>query len=164
MEEAAKKWFRLAPGATVRLKSAYIVKCDGFTKDAAGKINEILCSYIPESKSGNDTSGLSVKGTIHWVSVRHAIPAEVRLYERLFKVENPATEEGDFKEYINEDSLKVIANAWVEKSLEKATTVTRYQFLRKGYFCLDKESTKDKLVFNRTVTLKDAWSKEVKKH
>jgi len=164
MEEAAKKWFRLAPGASVRLKSAYIVKCDGFAKDIAGKINEIHCSYIPESKSGNDTSGLSVKGTIHWVSVPHAIPAEVRLYERLFKVENPASEEGDFKDYINEDSLKVIANAWVEKSLEKATTVTRYQFLRKGYFCLDKESTKDKLVFNRTVTLKDAWSKEVKKH
>ncbi len=164
MEEAAKKWFRLAPGAMVRLKSAYIVKCDGFTKDTDGKITAILCSYIPESKSGNDTSGISVKGTIHWVSVTHAIPAEIRLYERLFKVENPASEESDFKDYINEDSLKVIANAWVEKSLEKATTATRYQFLRKGYFCLDKESAKNKLVFNRTVTLKDAWSKEVKKH
>ena len=164
MEEAAKKWFRLAPGAMVRLKSAYIVKCDGFTKDTDGKITAIHCSYIPESKSGKDTSGISVKGTIHWVSVAHAIPAEIRLYERLFKVENPASEESDFKDYINEDSLKVITNAWVEKSLEKATTATRYQFLRKGYFCLDKESAKDKLVFNRTVTLKDAWSKEVKKH
>ena len=164
MEEAAKKWFRLAPGAMVRLKSAYIVKCDGFTKDTDGKITAILCSYIPASKSGNDTSGISVKGTIHWVSVTHAIPAEIRLYERLFKVENPASEESDFKDYINEDSLKVIANAWVEKSLEKATTATRYQFLRKGYFCLDKETAKNKLVFNRTVTLKDAWSKEVKKH
>ena len=164
MEEAAKKWFRLAPGATVRLKSAYIVKCDGFTKDTDGKITAIHCSYIPESKSGNDTSGISVKGTIHWVSVADAIPAEIRLYERLFKVENPASEEGDFKDYINENSLQIITNAWVEKSLEKAVTTTRYQFLRKGYFCLDKESTSDKLVFNRTVTLKDAWSKEVKKH
>ncbi len=164
MEAAAKKWFRLAPGAIVRLKSAYIVKCDGFVKDAAGLVTEIHCSYIPESKSGSDTSGLSVKGTIHWVSAQHALPAEVRLYDRLFKVENTATEEGDFKEYINEDSLKVISNAWVEPSLAKGTTANRYQFLRKGYFCIDKDSTADKLVFNRTVTLKEAWSKEVRKH
>ena len=164
MEEAAKKWFRLAPGAAVRLKSAYIVKCEGFTKDANGIVNEINCSYLPETKSGHDTSGMSVKGTIHWVSVSHAVPAEVRLYERLFKVENPAAEDGDFKEYINEDSLKIISNAWVEHSLLSGTTATRYQFLRKGYFCLDKESTLNKLVFNRTVTLKDAWSKEAKKH
>ncbi len=164
MEEAAKKWFRLAPGARVRLKSAYIVQCDGFTKDENGLVNEIHCSYLPETKSGSDTSGLSAKGTIHWVSVPHALPAEVRLYERLFKVENTASEEGDFKEYINEDSLKIISNAWVEPSLQTGTTATRYQFLRKGYFCLDKESTADKLVFNRTVTLKDAWLKEVKKH
>ena len=164
MEEAAKKWFRLAPGAAVRLKSAYIVKCEGFIKDANGIVNEIHCSYLPETKSGHDTSGMSVKGTIHWVSVSHAVPAEVRLYERLFKVENPAAEDGDFKEYINEDSLKIISNAWVEHSLLSGTTATRYQFLRKGYFCLDKESTANKLVFNRTVTLKDAWSKEAKKH
>jgi glutaminyl-tRNA synthetase len=164
MEEAAKKWFRLAPGATVRLKSAYIVKCDGFTKDANGVVNEIHCTYLPETKSGNDTSGITVKGTIHWVSVQHAIPAEVRLYERLFKVENPGNEEGDFKDYINEDSLKIIETAWVENSLLSATTDSRYQFLRKGYFCLDKESTAGKLVFNRTVTLKEAWSKEVRKH
>ena len=164
MEEAAKKWFRLAPGAAVRLKSAYIVKCEGFTKDANGIVNEIHCSYFPETKSGHDTNGMSVKGTIHWVSVSHAVPAEVRLYERLFKVENPAAEDGDFKEYINEDSLKTISNAWVEYSLLSGTTATRYQFLRKGYFCLDKESTANKLVFNRTVTLKDAWSKEAKKH
>ena len=163
MEVAAKKWFRLAPGATVRLKSAYIVQCDGFSKDGNGIVNEIHCSYLPATKSGHDTSGISVKGTIHWVSVAHAIPAEVRLYERLFKVENTANEEGDFKDYINEDSLKIISNAWVERSLQTATTASRYQFLRKGYFCLDKESTPDKLVFNRTVTLKDAWSKEVKK-
>ena len=164
MEEAAKKWFRLAPGARVRLKSAYIVQCDSFTKDENGLVNEIHCSYLPETKSGNDTSGLSAKGTIHWVSVPHALPAEIRLYERLFKVENTASEEGDFKEYINEGSLKIITNAWVETSLQIGTTDTRYQFLRKGYFCLDKESTADKLIFNRTVTLKDAWLKEVKKH
>ena len=164
MEEAAKKWFRLAPGAAVRLKSAYIVKCEGFTKDANGIVNEIHCSYFPETKSGHDTSGMSVKGTIHWVSVSHAVPAEVRLYERLFKVENPSAEDGDFKEYINKDSLKIISNAWVEHSLLSGTTATRYQFLRKGYFCLDKESAANKLVFNRTVTLKDAWSKEAKKH
>ena len=163
MEEAAKKWFRLAPGARVRLKSAYIVQCDGFTKDGNGIVNEIHCSYLPDTKSGNDTSGISVKGTIHWVSATHALPAEIRLYERLFKVENPSTEEGDFKEYINPGSLKILLNAWVETSLQTATTATRYQFLRKGYFCLDKESAPEKLVFNRTVTLKDAWSKEVKK-
>ena len=114
MEEAAKKWFRLAPGARVRLKSAYIVQCDGFTKDGNGIVNEIHCSYLPETKSGNDTSGISVKGTIHWVSATHALSAEIRLYERLFKVENPSTEEGDFKEYINPGSLKILLNAWVE--------------------------------------------------
>jgi glutaminyl-tRNA synthetase len=163
MEVAAKKWFRLAPGATVRLKSAYIVRCDGFTKDADGIVNEIHCSYLPETKSGHDTSGMSVKGTIHWVSVAHALPAEVRLYERLFKAENPSTEEGDFKEYINEDSLTIIPDARVERSLANATIASRYQFLRKGYFCLDKESTPEKMVFNRTVTLKDAWSKTANK-
>ena len=164
MEEAAKKWFRLAPGARVRLKSAYIVQCDGFTKDGDGIVTEIYCSYLPETKSGNDTSGISVKGTIHWVSAEHALPAEVRLYERLFKVEDPSNEERDFKEYINKDSLKVIGNAWVEPSLLEGTVTARYQFLRKGYFCFDKVSTPEKLVFNRTVTLKDAWSKEVKKY
>ncbi len=164
MEVAAKKWFRLAPGATVRLKSAYIVKCDGFTKNEAGNIDAIHCSYIPESRSGNDTSGISVKGTIHWVSAAHAIPAEVRLYERLFKVENTADEEGDFKSYINEGSLTIISNAMAEASLAAATTEGRYQFLRKGYFCADKESAPGRLIFNRTVTLKDAWSKEVKKN
>ena len=163
MEVPAKKWFRLAPGAMVRLKSAYIVKCDDFVKDADGNITEIHCTYLPESKSGSDTSGISVKGTIHWVSAAHAAAAEVRLYDRLFKVENPAAEEGDFKEYMNPNSLQTIATAYIEPSLKNATADSRYQFLRKGYFCLDKDSTKDKLVFNRTATLKDAWVKEVKK-
>jgi glutaminyl-tRNA synthetase len=164
MEVAAKKWFRLAPGAMVRLKSAYIIKCESFIKDDNGNITTIHCTYIPESKSGNDTSGISVKGTIHWVSAAHAIPAEVRLYDRLFKAENPAAEEGDFKDNINPDSLQVISNAFTEPSLANATSTTRYQFLRKGYFCLDKDATKDKLIFNRTVTLKDAWGREVKKN
>ena len=163
MEVPAKKWFRLAPGAAVRLKSAYIVKCEGFTKDANGNVIEVHATYIPESKSGSDTSGISVKGTIHWVSVQHAVTAEVRLYDRLFKVEEPDNQTGDFKEYLNPDSLKVLNNVYVEPSLKNAEA-TPFQFIRKGYFCLDKDSTKDKLVFNRTVTLKDAWAKEVKKN
>ncbi|MGB5007190.1 MAG: glutamine--tRNA ligase/YqeY domain fusion protein [Ferruginibacter sp.] len=163
MEEPAKKWFRLAPGAMVRLKSAYIVKCESYIKDPSGKVTEIHCTYIPESRSNHDTSGISVKGTIHWVSVAHAVKAEVRLYDRLFTSENPLGDEGDFKDSINPDSLKVIHNAMVEPSLAEATLESRYQFIRKGYFCLDKDSTPDQLVFNRTVTLKDAWAKEVKK-
>jgi glutaminyl-tRNA synthetase len=158
MEEPAKKWFRLAPGASVRLKSAYIVTCDSFIKDDSGKITEIHCHYHPDSKSGSDTSGIAVKGTIHWVCAQHATKAEVRLYDRLFKVENPSSEEGDFKDYINPDSLH-IAEAYIEPSLLNATPESRYQFLRKGYFCLDNDSTADRLVFNRTVTLKDAWTK-----
>jgi glutaminyl-tRNA synthetase len=164
VEEPAKKWFRLTPGAMVRLKSAYIVKCESFVKDADGNVTEIHCSYIPESKSGSDTSGISVKGTIHWVCAAHAVHAEVRLYDRLFTVENPLGEEGDFKDTINPNSLQIITNAMVEPSLKEATLESRYQFIRKGYFCLDKDTTPDKLVFNRTVTLKDAWAKEVKKN
>ena len=164
MEEPAKKWFRLAPGAMVRLKSAYIVKCESFVKDADGNVTEIHCTYIPESRSNNDSSGVSVKGTIHWVSAAHALTVAVRLYDRLFTVENPLGEEGDFKETINPNSLQVITNAMVEPSLKEATLETRYQFIRKGYFCLDKDAASDKLIFNRTVTLKDAWAKEVKKN
>jgi glutaminyl-tRNA synthetase len=163
MEEPAKKWFRLAPGAMVRLKSAYIVRCDEFTKDDSGAIREIRCSYIPESRSGQDTSGIQVKGTIHWVSAKHAAKAEVRLYDRLFRVEDPASEEGDFKAYINSDSLHIIPEAMIETSLLDAKPEDRFQFIRKGYFCLDKDSQPGKPVFNRTVTLKDAWTKEVKK-
>lgn len=163
MEEPAKKWFRLAPGALVRLKSAYIVKCESFVKDSHGIVQEVHCTYLPESQSGHDTSGISVKGTIHWVSVASAIPAEIRLYDRLFKVENPSQEEGDFKDYINPESLQVITNAFAEASLSSAKNGSVYQFIRKGYFCVDKESEASKLVFNRTVSLKDAWAKEVKK-
>ena len=163
MENPPKKYFRLFPGSMVRLKSAYIIQCNEVVKDADGNIIELKCTYLPESKSGNDTSGIHVKGTLHWVSAAHAVKVEVRLYDRLFKVEDPSSEEGDFKEYINPNSLQVISNAYAEPALKDAQFEERYQFLRKGYFCLDKDSTADKLIFNRTVTLKDAWAKESKK-
>ncbi len=164
MEVAAKKWFRLAPGNKVRLKNAYIVECTGSKKDENGKVTEVYCTYIEGTRSGQDNSGLSVKGTIHWISVDHAVPAEIRLYDRLFKVENPGVEEGDFKDYINPDSLQILTNAWVEPSLTAANPDDHYQFIRKGYFSLDSNKNADgKLVFNRTVTLKDAWAKEVTK-
>jgi glutaminyl-tRNA synthetase len=163
MENPPKKFFRLFPGGMVRLKGAYIIKCDEAVKDNTGKIIQLNCSYIPESKSGNDTSNIKVKGTLHWVSIAHAITAEVRLYDRLFKVEDPSSEEGDFKDYINPDSLQVIEKVYAEPSLKNANINERYQFLRKGYFALDKNSTSEKLIFNRTVTLKDTWAKEVKK-
>ncbi|MDP4263865.1 MAG: glutamine--tRNA ligase/YqeY domain fusion protein [Bacteroidota bacterium] len=163
MENPPKKFFRLAPGKMVRLKSAYIIQCDEVIKDATGNVVELHCSYIPESQSGNDTSGINVKGTLHWVSVKHAITAELRLYDRLFKVEDPSSEEGDFKEYINPGSLQVIKAVYAEPELKNAKFDERYQFLRKGYFTLDKDSSTSGMVFNRTVTLKDAWAKEQKK-
>lgn len=164
MENPSKKFFRLGVGLAVRLKSAYIIKCTGFKKDDSGNITEVYAEYLPESKSGNDTSGLNVKGTIHWVSVPHAKTAEVRLYDRLFKVEDVGNAEGDFKMYINPESLQVLHNVYIEPALAKATHEERYQFIRKGYFCLDEDSTPEKLVFNRTVSLKDTWAKEVKKN
>lgn len=163
MEVPAKKYFRLAPGAMVRLKSAYIVRCDSFKKDANGIVTAIYCSYIPNSKSGADTSEIKVKGTIHWVSAAHALEAAIRLYDRLLKVENAADEAGDFKDYINPLSLQLLPKVYVEPSLINATTAISYQFIRKGYFCLDKDSNSNKLVFNRTVSLKDAWAKETSK-
>jgi len=163
MEVAPKKYFRLAPGQMVRLKSAYIIKCDEVIKDTDGNLIELHCSYIPESKSGSDTSGINVKGTLHWVSVAQSIQAEIRLYDRLFKVEDVANAEGDFKDHINPDSLQVIPTAFAEPALISDAPNSTYQFIRKGYFVLDKESTEAKLVFNRTVTLKDGWAKEAKK-
>ena len=163
MEEPSKKYFRLAPGAMVRLKSAYIVQCNGFEKDDNGIITAVLCTYIPTSKSGHDTSDIKVKGTIHWVSVAHALEVEIRLYDRLLQVENAAAEEGDFMDYINPASLQIISKVYVEPSLQSALIEQSFQFIRKGYFCIDKDTTADKLIFNRTVTLKDAWAKEVKK-
>lgn len=163
MEHPAKKWFRLAPGARVRLKSAYIVQCDSFLKDADGNIREIYCTYLPETKSGSNASGVTVKGTIHWVSAAHAAVAEVRLYDRLFKAEDVASTGGDLTDHINPDSLQVIRQAYIEPSLQQARPSVPYQFIRKGYFCLDKNSTPAHLIFNRTVTLKDAWVKETRK-
>ena len=160
METPEKKFFRLAPGKMVRLKSAFIVECTGFEKDENGKVSLIRARYVPESKSGQDTSGLQVKGVIHWVSAQHAVPAEIRLYERLFNVEDPSSEEGDFKEYINPDSLHLMKNAMLEPSLQHAKTGMLFQFMRKGYFTPDSESSAENLVFNRTVTLKDSFVKD----
>ncbi len=162
MENPPKKFFRLFPGGMVRLKGAYIIKCEEVVRDNAGEIIELRCTYIPESRSGSDTSGINVKGTIHWVSVPHAVEAEVRLYDRLFSVENPAADERDFKELINPNSLETV-RAFVEPALVEATrsgSLTNVQFMRKGYFILDPDSTDTLPVFNRTVTLKDGWAKE----
>lgn len=162
MENPPKKYFRLAPGQMVRLKSAYIIQCEKVLKDDSGNITEVHCSYIPESKSGSDTSGIQVKGTLHWVSVKHAISAEVRLYDRLFKVEDPSSEEGDFKDYINPDSLQTIQSVFAEPALKNALLSDSFQFIRKGYFVLDKDSSASGMVFNRTVGLKDTWAKNSK--
>jgi glutaminyl-tRNA synthetase len=162
IENPPKKFFRLFPGGMVRLKGAYIIRCDEAVKDAAGNITQLNCTYFPESRSGHDTSGINVKGTLHWVSIAQSITAEVRLYDRLFQVEDPSNEEGDFKSYINPGSLQLLTNVYAEPALKNAKFADRFQFLRKGYFCLDKDSH-GRLVFNRTVGLKDAWAKEVKK-
>ena len=163
MEVPPKKFFRLGVGLMVRLKGAYIVKCEGFKKDDAGNVTEVHCSYLPESKSGHDTSGINVKGTIHWVSIPHAKTAEVRMYDRLFRVEDPSSEEGNFKDYINPDSMHVLPAVYIEPAMIDAKPGDRVQFMRKGYFCVDIDSTPGKLIFNRTVTLKDAWAKEQRK-
>ncbi len=163
MEQPPKKFFRLFLGGMVRLKGAYIIKCDEVIKDESGNIIQLNCSYIPESKSGNDTSNIKVKGTLHWVSIAHAVTAEVKLYDRLFKAEDPSNEEGDFKDYINENSLQIIDKVYAEPALKDAKPGEHYQFLRKGYFTLDKDSTVNNPIFNRTVTLKDTWAKELTK-
>jgi glutaminyl-tRNA synthetase len=158
MEVPVKKWFRLAPGAMVRLKSAFVIRCDSFVKDDEGVVKEIHCTYFPESKSGHDTSDLKVKGTIHWLSAKYAAQAEIRLYDRLFTVENPAMED-DFKNFINPHSLEIINTALIEPYLLDAEEGKNYQFIRNGYFCVDKDSKPGKLVFNRTATLKDSFKK-----
>ena len=162
MENPPPKYFRLSPGGMVRLKSAFIIRCDEAVKDSDGNITELRCTYIPESRSGQDTSGLKVQGVIHWLSAEHAKTAEVRLYDRLFRVEDPAAEE-DFKSTINPDSLEVISKAYVEPALMEAGSGDRFQFTRLGYFCADPDSGSAGMVFNRTVTLKDTWAKEQKK-
>ncbi|HNL39831.1 MAG TPA: glutamine--tRNA ligase/YqeY domain fusion protein [Saprospiraceae bacterium] len=162
MENPPPKYFRLSPGNMVRLKSAYIIRCDEVEKDASGNITALHCTYIPESRSGQDTSGLKVQGVIHWLSVSDAVPAEVRLYDRLFQVEDPASEE-DFKSTLNPDSLRMLDNAMIEPALARVQAGDKFQFTRLGYFCVDPDSTAAKPVFNRTVTLKDTWAKEQKK-
>ncbi|MFY8129179.1 MAG: glutamine--tRNA ligase/YqeY domain fusion protein [Chitinophagaceae bacterium] len=163
LEDAPKKYFRLTPGQSVRLKSAYIIKCDEVVKDDNGKIIQVNCSYFPNSKSGNDTSGVAVKSTIHWVNATDAVPVTIKEYDRLFMVENVDAQEGDFKNYINPNSLHTITTALAEPALLNASLSDRFQFLRKGYFCMDEDSTPNNLIFNRTVTLKDSWAKEQKK-
>lgn len=162
MEEPTKKYFRLGPGLSVRLKSAYIVTCDSYDKDAQGNITTVYVTYHPNSKSGSDTSGIHVKGTLHWVSAQHAVKVILNEYDRLFNVEDLNSAEGDFKEYINPNSLKTV-EAYAEPAIVNDHSDARFQFLRKGYFYRDPASTSNNLVFNRTVTLKDAWAKEQKK-
>jgi len=161
METPPPKFFRLKPGGEVRLKYAYIIKCDEVIKDASGNVVELRCTADLGSKSGGPTSSRKIKGTIHWVSSAHAIDAEVRLYDRLFTVPEPDAA-GDFKQHLNPRSLEVAA-AKCEPSLKDARPELRYQFERLGYFALDKESAPGKPVFNRTITLKDTWARESQK-
>jgi glutaminyl-tRNA synthetase len=164
MENPPKKYFRLSPTTAVRLKSAYIIKYVSHTNDENGNVQEIQVEYFPNSKSGEDTSGIAVKGVIHWVSAKHAVKAEIRMYDRLFTSENPMAEEGDFKDFMNPHSLTVIPAALVEPSLKKTKVGERFQFMRKGYFATDLDSTPEHLIFNLTVGLKDSWAKEQKKN
>lgn len=160
MEEAPKKYFRLTPGNEVRLKSAYIVKCTGCKKDEAGNVVEVYAEYDPETRSGLPGSNRKVKGTIHWLSAEHSLDAEVRLYDRLFLDEDPSSVEGKtLEEMLNPNSLQVLPNAKVEEFLQGAEVGDKFQFQRTGYFVVDKDSSKGHLVFNRTVSLKDTWSK-----
>lgn len=163
MEDAPKKFFRMTPGQEVRLKNAYIVKCTGCKKDDQGNISEVYAEYDPMTKSGLSDANRKVKGTLHWLSAAHCLPAEVRLYDRLFSVENPSADERDFRELINPDSLQLRTNCYVEEFLKDARPLDRFQFQRIGYFNVDSDSTPEKLVFNRTVSLKDSWAKEQKR-
>ena len=162
MEEAPKKFFRMTPGKEVRLKNAYIVKCTGCRKNELGEVEEIFCEYDPDSRSGMPGADRKVKGTLHWVSRRHAVKAEVRLYDRLFSVENPSADERDFRELLNPDSLKVLKECYVEPYAAGQAPLTYLQFQRIGYFTPDKDSTPEHPIFNRTVNLKDTWGKQNK--
>ncbi len=162
MEEAPKKFFRMTPGKEVRLKNAYIVKCTGCRKNELGEVEEIFCEYDPDSRSGMPGADRKVKGTLHWVSRRHAVKAEVRLYDRLFSVENPSADERAFRELLNPDSLKVLTECYVEPYAAGQAPLTYLQFQRIGYFTPDKDSTPEHPIFNRTVNLKDTWGKQNK--
>lgn len=163
MENPPKNYFRLTPGQEVRLKSAYIVKCTGCKKDDNGEIMEVYCEYDPLTKSGMPESNRKVKGTLHWVSAAHCVDADVRLYDRLFNVENPSADERDFRELLNPDSLQILTGCKLENSLKNVHPLEHFQFQRIGYFTVDLDSTPNKLIFNRTVSLKDSWSKELNK-
>lgn len=167
LEVPFKKYNRLAPGKEVRLKGGYIIKCEDFVKDENGEVVELNCTYDPQTRSGNDSSGKKVKGTIHWVSAEHALDVEVRLYDRLFNAENPLADQNkegdekvDFLTYLNPDSLEVLPHVKAEPGLKDLEAGAQVQFMRKGYFVVDPDSTEDHLVFNRTVTLRDNWSKK----
>ena len=159
MEDAPKKFFRLSPGKEVRLKNAYIIKCTGCKKDDEGNVTEIYAEYDPLSKSGMEGANRKVKGTLHWLSVNHCQKAEVRLYDRLFNVENPSADDRDFRDLLNPESLKVLNNCYVENYLSEKKAGDFLQFQRIGYFTLDPDTTPGHLVFNRTVGLKDTWAK-----
>lgn len=161
MAEPVKKYFRLFPGNEVRLKSAYLVKCESYETDEEGKVTCVHCTYDPESKGGNAPDGRKVKGTIHWASREGSVNAEIRLYDRLFTVENPADESnGTYKDFLNPDSLIVLKDCLVEKGIaENLKAGDTFQFMRQGYFCADKDSTEEKIVFNRTVQLNSSWGK-----
>jgi glutaminyl-tRNA synthetase len=159
MEDAPKKFFRMTPGKEVRLKNAYIVKCTGFTKDSEGNIIEIQAEYDPESKSGMSGANRKVKGTLHWLSADHCKKAEVRIYDRLFNIENPSADERDFRELLNPDSLQIIKKCYVEDFAAQRKPGEYLQFQRIGYFMADIDSTSEHLIFNKTVGLKDTWAK-----
>lgn len=164
MEVPVKNYNRLYTGGMVRLKHGFIIRCDECIKNANGEITQLNCTYFPESRSGKDTSGLKTKGVIHWVDANNCIDAEVRLYDRLFNAVDPEVGDGDFIKNINPHSLHVMHHAKLEPAMKDAKVENRFQFLRMGYFCLDKDAKKDRLIFNRTVTLKDTWSKEASKN
>jgi glutaminyl-tRNA synthetase len=162
-EDPPKKFFRLAPGREVRLRNAYFVTCTRVVKDASGAIIELRCTYDPATRGGDAPDGRKVKATLHWVSAAHAVDAEVRLYDRLFSVENPGVSQPDrdWREFLNPDSLRVLTSCKVEPSVAAAVPGTRYQFERLGYFCVDPDATPGRPVFNRTVSLKDTWARIV---
>jgi glutaminyl-tRNA synthetase len=158
-EDPPKKYYRLAPGREVRLRGAYFVTCTGFSKDpTTGEITELRCTYDPATRGGSSPDGRRVKATLHWVSAAHALSAEVRLYDRLFSTERPG-ESGDYRADLNPKSLEVLTNCMIEPVVAGAPPGTRYQFERLGYFCVDPDTEPGRLIFNRTVTLKDAWAK-----
>ena len=162
LEDPPKGFFRLAPGREVRLRNAYLITCQSVVKNAAGEVAELRCTYDPATRGGDAPDGRKVKATLHWVAASHAVQAEVRLYDRLFTVENPGAGDTDFLAQMNHASLEVVADARIEPSLATAAPGTRYQFERLGYFCVDIESKAGTPVFNRTVGLRDSWAKAAK--